>query len=242
MNSDSEDEEILSDIELTAEELAEAEASLAAKHAKSKSTGDIVVPIDVTAETKKSKKYFDPSEFGIELIHGELGESLIDFEKPRISNKNAIAEAMSKIDISGDFLKQHHLRYAMTDYAKQKEKNAIKEKTTGKKWFDMSKPEITEDIKNDLQMLKYRSVLDNKTFMKGSDRRGHKYFQIGTIMDSAEDFYSSRLTKKQRGKGLVDELMADVEFRQLQRKRQAKMNAKSQENRGNPLKRKKKNK
>ena len=53
MNSDSEDEEILSDIELTAEELAEAEASLAAKHAKSKSTGDIVVPIDVTAETKK---------------------------------------------------------------------------------------------------------------------------------------------------------------------------------------------
>ena len=82
----------------------------------------------------KSKKYFDPSEFGIELIHGELGESLIDFEKPRISNKNAIAEAMSKIDISGDFLKQHHLRYAMTDYAKQKEKNAIKEKTTGKKW------------------------------------------------------------------------------------------------------------
>ena len=150
MNSDSGDEEILSDIELTAEELAEAEASLAAKHAKSKSTGDIVVPIDVTTETKKvfvllsifdynhryfkSKKYFDPSEFGIELIHGELGESLIDFEKPRISNKNAIAEAMSKIDISGDFLKQHHLRYAMTDYAKQKEKNAIKEKTTGKKW------------------------------------------------------------------------------------------------------------
>ena len=53
MNSDSEDEEILSDIELTAEELAEAEASLAAKHAKSKSTGDIVVPIDVTTETKK---------------------------------------------------------------------------------------------------------------------------------------------------------------------------------------------
>ena len=53
MNSDSEDEEILSDIELTAEELAEAEASLAAKHAKSKSTGDIVVPIDETTETKK---------------------------------------------------------------------------------------------------------------------------------------------------------------------------------------------
>ena len=57
MNSDSEDEEILSDIELTAEELAEAEASLAAKHAKSKSTGDIVVPVDVTTETKKVCDY-----------------------------------------------------------------------------------------------------------------------------------------------------------------------------------------
>ena len=53
MNSDSEDEEILSDIELTAEELAEAEASLAAKHAKAKSSGDIVVPIEPSSETKK---------------------------------------------------------------------------------------------------------------------------------------------------------------------------------------------
>ena len=69
------------------------------------------------------------------MIHGELGESLIDFDKPKISNKNAIEEALSKIDISGDFLKQHHLRYAMTDYAKQKERNAKKEKTTGKKWY-----------------------------------------------------------------------------------------------------------
>ena len=51
----------------------------------------------------------------------------------------------------------------------------------------MSAPEITEELKNDLKLLKLRNVLDDKTFMKRSDRRGNApHFAVGTIMDSAE--------------------------------------------------------
>ena len=82
----------------------------------------------------KSKKYLDPSEFGVEMLHGDLGESYFDFDKPRVNNELGVSKALEKIDISGDFLKQHSLRYAMTAYAKDKEKQAKKKESAGKKW------------------------------------------------------------------------------------------------------------
>ena len=36
---------------------------------------------------------------------------------------------------------------------------------------------------------------------------------MGTVVDSAADFYSGRIPKKQRKKNLVDELLEDAEFR-----------------------------
>ena len=74
-----------------------------------------------------------------------------------------------------------------------KEKQRAKSETAGKRFFHMKAPELTDEVKNDLKLLKYGKVLTNNTFMKNDDRRGHaKHFQIGTVMDSAKDFYSSR--------------------------------------------------
>lgn len=39
--------------------------------------------------------------------------------------------------------------------------------------------------------------------------------KVGTYEESPLDFYSSRLPKKQRKRTLVEELMADAEFRRL---------------------------
>lgn len=86
-------------------------------------------------------------------------------------------------------------------------------KTKGKDWFNMRAPELTPEIKRDLQILKMRSVLDPKHFYKKNDLKVlPKYFQMGKIMDSPVDYYSSRLTKKERKKTIVDELMADAQF------------------------------
>lgn len=38
-------------------------------------------------------------------------------------------------------------------------------------------------------------------------------FQIGQVIESPADFYHSRIPKKQRKKTLVDELLADAEFK-----------------------------
>lgn len=37
---------------------------------------------------------------------------------------------------------------------------------------------------------------------------------MGTVVDNPEDFYHSRVPKKERKRTMVEELLADAEFRQ----------------------------
>ncbi|CAK9810306.1 Deoxynucleotidyltransferase terminal-interacting protein 2 [Anthophora plagiata] len=77
----------------------------------------------------------------------------------------------------------------------------------------MGAPELTPEVKHDLQVLRMRSVLDPKHFYKKNDLKAlPRYFQIGKIIDTPVDYYSGRLTKKERKKTIVDELMADAQF------------------------------
>lgn len=87
--------------------------------------------------------------------------------------------------------------------------------TKGKGWFDMKAPEMTDEAKMNLEMLKMRKALDPKRFYKNNDMKGlPKFFQFGKVVESAADFYHSRVPKKKRKANLVQELLADAEFRQ----------------------------
>ena len=95
-----------------------------------------------------------------------------------------------------------------------------REKTKGKKWFDMPAPEMTDEVKHDLEIIQMRSVLDPKRFYKKNDIKVlPKYFQIGKVMDAPLDYYNSRLTKKERKRTIVDELMADAEFSKFNKRK-----------------------
>ncbi|KAJ8408460.1 hypothetical protein AAFF_G00258740 [Aldrovandia affinis] len=95
-----------------------------------------------------------------------------------------------------------------------------REKTTGDAWFNMKAPELTEELTNDLKVLKMRAAMDPKRFYKKNDRDGFpKYFQVGTVVDSPVDFYHSRVPKKQRKRTMVEELLADAEFRNYNKKK-----------------------
>ena len=46
----------------------------------------------------------------------------------------------------------------------------------------MKTPEMTEEIKHDLKVLKYRDVIDGKTFYKSDNsRKLPKHFQVGSF-------------------------------------------------------------
>ncbi|KAF9912661.1 hypothetical protein BX616_010268 [Lobosporangium transversale] len=98
-------------------------------------------------------------------------------------------------------------------HVSKKQKQEEREKTTGKGWFDLPQQVLTPELKRDLQILKLRNVLDPKRFYKREDKskaKFPKYFQVGTIIEGNTEFYSSRLTKKERATTITGEVMKDL--------------------------------
>jgi len=104
--------------------------------------------------------------------------------------------------------------------AQKRERKTEREKTSGADWFNLPATEMTEERRRDLEILQMRDALDPKRHYKSNDRTVlPKYFQIGTVIEHPSDFYSSRLTKKERKRTLVDEFLADADARNYHRKK-----------------------
>ena len=92
-----------------------------------------------------------------------------------------------------------------------KQKSKSKD-TAGAGWFDLPATPITPELEKDLKVLSMRGALDRKQFYRGGEQPGKsKFFQIGTVIDSAAGFYSDRLPRKLRPKSIVDTLLKDEE-------------------------------
>lgn len=96
-------------------------------------------------------------------------------------------------------------------HIKKADKKAAEEEDSGSKWFNMKKPEMTPELKRDLLILKNRSALDPKRHYKKEKWLVPKYFQTGTIIEGNTEFYSARLSRKNRGKTLAQEILNDDE-------------------------------
>ncbi|NWV65607.1 TDIF2 protein, partial [Malurus elegans] len=139
----------------------------------------------------------------------------------QLKEKKKKDQLLQKSVITPDFEKKECVPpYRESLHQLKKQRRAEREKTTGDGWFGMKAPEITSELKNDLKVLKMRASLDPKHFYKKNDRDGlPKYFQVGTVVDSPIDFYHSRIPKKQRKRTIVEELLADSEFRRYNKKK-----------------------
>jgi hypothetical protein len=86
-------------------------------------------------------------------------------------------------------------------------------------WGKMPATEMTSETRRDLQLIRLRNVLDPKRFYK-KDKEILKSdsFQIGTVINSAVDHYN-RLSKKERKKHVIDDLLADAESVQYYKKK-----------------------
>uniref|UniRef100_A0A0A9VTU6 rRNA-processing protein fcf2 n=1 Tax=Lygus hesperus TaxID=30085 RepID=A0A0A9VTU6_LYGHE len=112
---------------------------------------------------------------------------------------------MKHSTLTSDLAKLHQLPSALKR-DKKKEKPKVR----------LLPPEVLTDLK----VLRMRSVLDTKRFYKRSSLKSMTNdVQVGKVVDSPADFYSSRLTNKQRKSTLVDELLADQEFKKEVKKR-----------------------
>ncbi|KAG0309653.1 hypothetical protein BGZ97_013011 [Linnemannia gamsii] len=120
------------------------------------------------------------------------------------SNKSGSKPALETCEVNMNSEKVH---------VSKRQKQEEKEKTTGKKWFDMPQQVLTPELRRDLQILRLRNVLDPKRFYKREEKgkpRFPKYFQVGTIIEGNTEFYSSRLSKKERATTITGEVMKDI--------------------------------
>ncbi|XP_006197393.2 deoxynucleotidyltransferase terminal-interacting protein 2 [Vicugna pacos] len=151
-------------------------------------------------------------------------------------------ELLQKAIITPDFEKNYCVPpYSESKHQLQKKRRQERQKTAGDGWFGMKAPELTDELKNDLKALKMRASMDPKRFYKKNDRDGFpKYFQVGTIVDNPADFYHSRIPKKQRKRTIVEELLADSEFRRYNRRKYSEIMAEKAANAAGKKFRKKK--
>ncbi|KAJ3330933.1 hypothetical protein HDU76_004481 [Blyttiomyces sp. JEL0837] len=122
------------------------------------------------------------------------------------------------------------------DYDK-KTKKKMERETTGSKWFDMPAPDLTDAIKKDLLVLKSRGVLDPKRFYKKTDAKAPtfpKFFQIGTVVEGAADYYNGRLTKRERKNGIVEELLSDEKTKKYLKRKFGEVQERQEGNRRRP--------
>nr|XP_061790632.1 deoxynucleotidyltransferase terminal-interacting protein 2 [Nerophis lumbriciformis] len=135
--------------------------------------------------------------------------------------KTDLDEVMKNSVMVSDFEKKDSVPpYSESKQALKQQRRVERGKTTGDSWFNMKAPELTKELTGDLKLLKMRASMDPKRFYKKNDRDGFpKYFQVATVVDNPVDFYHSRIPKKQRKRTMVEELLADAEFRSNNKKK-----------------------
>ena len=102
--------------------------------------------------------------------------------------------------------------------------------TAGAAWNHMRAPELTQEVKRELLVLKMRGVLDPKRFYRSSDhgKALPKYFQLGEIISGAEDG-RNRLTKRERKTSILGEVMGDGAVRKRAKSQFQKVQAATSE-------------
>ncbi|KAK3313455.1 Fcf2 pre-rRNA processing-domain-containing protein [Apodospora peruviana] len=101
----------------------------------------------------------------------------------------------------------------------------------GSDWFHMPKTNLTPELRRDLQMIKLRDVAAmGKQFFKRDTRKNFvpTYSQVGTILPGATDGMNNRLTRKEKKRTIVEEVLASEatskyksKYHEIQEKKQS---------------------
>lgn len=84
----------------------------------------------------------------------------------------------------------------------------------------MPATEVSDELRQDMEIIQMRSVLNPTHFYKKNDLKTlPKYFQVGKVLPSALDRYNDRGERVNKKKSLVDELLQDAEFQQYNKRK-----------------------
>lgn len=128
---------------------------------------------------------------------------------------------MSK-DRLNDFENQKVAPPPLSKSQLKKKQREERSKTAGKGWFDLGKPVMTDELKQELNILKMRQYTNPKKFFKKTPIDIDDYFGIGKVVSHASEYYTSPNTKA-KGKSdelnFVDELLKDSNYKKYAKRK-----------------------
>mmetsp|Transcript_28397 Transcript_28397/g.48328 ORF Transcript_28397/g.48328 Transcript_28397/m.48328 type:complete len:282 (-) Transcript_28397:139-984(-) len=121
-----------------------------------------------------------------------------------------------------------------TTFSSSFRKTARKQRdnSAGQGWFGMTATPMSDQLKSDLAIIRNRNYLDPKKFYKSADSFNGKVLQVGTVIEGSSEFYSSRLTNKERKQNLTEEIMSDFTVANYAKRKYYDMQSEKQRQRG----------
>ena len=164
------------------------------------------LPSSLQSDSESHGLYFETTTSSVEKVKSNTKE----IEK--VMKKSVLPDDLEKMEKAPKLYESQH--------QKRLERKKRNEETAGKGWYNLPKPEMTDEVKRDLQLIKMRNVIDSKHHYKRNDtNKLPTYFQVGTIVEGAHEFYSARATKKERKRTMVDELLEDADLRKKNKRK-----------------------
>ncbi|KAI0480554.1 Fcf2 pre-rRNA processing-domain-containing protein [Xylariaceae sp. FL0804] len=154
------------------------------------------------AETRLSAKQRQPRD-----------QSLVTPSKPAAAKTSKTVASVPKdapaaVSTTSSGQKGNDLSVRVPELRRSKKEMTTKS-DTGPAWFNLPKTEMTPDLRRDLQLLRLRDVLDPKRHYKkdASKPAVPEYSQVGTIVAGPTDYFNARMTKKERKRTLLEEVL-----------------------------------
>ncbi|KAL3993977.1 Fcf2 pre-rRNA processing family protein [Acanthocheilonema viteae] len=164
------------------------------------------------------KKPFFATRCDAKKNKAPFSDSVLDETTKELLSKSIIKPGFEK------YLGEGHVPISWRALKRQRKMD--RERTKGDAWYNLPASEMTEERERDLEIIQMRSSLNSKAHYRKNDRSVlQKYFQVGTVVETKADFYSSRIPKKQRKRTLVEELLADTDLQTKQRQKYQEIKA-----------------
>ncbi|KAI1777665.1 Fcf2-domain-containing protein [Hypoxylon cercidicola] len=128
---------------------------------------------------------------------------IVKASKPEVSAPKAATSASTK-----DNSKSEELSVRVPEIRRSRKEMTTKT-DAGPSWYNLPKTDLTPQLKKDLQLLRMRDVLDPKRFYRKDNSRAlvPEFSSVGTIVEGPTDFFNARLTKKERKRTLLEEVL-----------------------------------
>ena len=144
-------------------------------------------------EVSKEKKQIKKED---NVIHREVESSM----------KSRCADILNKYCTLYD--KDKCIQPLNINHINKKKRIEEMKNSTGPMWFNMTAPEMTPELKEDLKAMQVKQDTDPTQFFKKNDKKKlAKFFQIGTIQDNILEGKKNRLKKSEVRNRIAEEIL-----------------------------------